>query len=227
MDKPDIVYEDDNIIVCNKKAGVASQSERSFANDLTSMLMTYLVSSGRKCNVHIINRLDKPVEGLVLYALNKKAAAGLSALSGEHAIEKYYYAVVTGRPENKGNYTDYLLKNPGLNVSHVADADVSGAKKASLNYETIETKEISGREYSLVRIRLLTGRHHQIRVQFAAHGHALYGDTKYNPDFAGCRGVQLMLCAYRIAFANPAGADRITVQIRPGGKFTEFEYFHD
>lgn len=129
MDKPDIVYEDDNIIVCNKKAGVASQSERSFANDLTSMLMTYLVSSGRKCNVHIINRLDKPVEGLVLYALNKKAAAGLSALSGEHAIEKYYYAVVTGRPENKGNYTDYLLKDPGLNVSHVADADVSGAKK--------------------------------------------------------------------------------------------------
>lgn len=110
MDKPDIVYEDDNIIVCNKKAGVASQSERSFANDLTSMLMTYLVSSGRKCNVHIINRLDKPVEGLVLYALNKKAAAGLSALSGEHAIEKYYYAVVTGRPENKGNYTDYLLR---------------------------------------------------------------------------------------------------------------------
>ena len=172
MDKPDIVYEDDNIIVCNKKAGVASQSERSFANDLTSMLMTYLVSSGRKCNVHIINRLDKPVEGLVLYALNKKAAAGLSALSGEHAIEKYYYAVVTGRPENKGNYTDYLLKDPGLNVSRVADADVSGAKKASLNYETIETKEISGREYSLVRIRLLTGRHHQIRVQFAAHGHA-------------------------------------------------------
>ena len=209
MDKPDIVYEDDNIIVCNKKAGVASQSERSFANDLTSMLMTYLVSSGRKCNVHIINRLD------------------LSALSGEHAIEKYYYAVVTGRPENKGNYTDYLLKDKGLNISRVADADVSGAKKASLNYETLETKEISGREYSLVRIRLLTGRHHQIRVQFAAHGHALYGDTKYNPDFAGCRGVQLMLCAYRIAFANPAGADRITVQIRPVGKFTEFEYFHD
>lgn len=132
MDKPDIVYEDDNIIVCNKKAGVASQSERSFANDLTSMLMTYLVSSGRKCNVHIINRLDKPVEGLVLYALNKKAAAGLSALSGEHAIEKYYYAVVTGRPENKGNYKDYLLKDPGLNVSRVADADVSGAKKPLL-----------------------------------------------------------------------------------------------
>ena len=76
MDKPDIVYEDGNIIVCNKKAGVASQSERSFDNDLTSMLMTYLVSSGRKCNVHIINRLDKPVEGLVLYALNRKAAAG-------------------------------------------------------------------------------------------------------------------------------------------------------
>ena len=116
MDKPDIVYEDDNIIVCNKKAGVASQSERSFANDLTSMLMTYLVSSGRKCNVHIINRLDKPVEGLVLYALNKKAAAGLSALSGEHAIEKYYYAVVTGKPENKGNYTDYLLMFPALQM---------------------------------------------------------------------------------------------------------------
>lgn len=226
MIKPDIVYEDNNIIICNKPAGLASQSERSFANDLTSMLMSYLAASGRKSEVHIINRLDKPVAGLVLFALNKKSAAGLSALSGEHAIEKYYYAVVTGRPEDKGNYTDYLIKVPGQNISRVADESAQGAKKAVLNYETIETGEIDGKEYSLVRIRLLTGRHHQIRVQFAAHGHALYGDTKYNADFAQHRNVRLLLCAYRISFANPAGADRITVEIKPDDKFAEFEYFN-
>lgn len=226
MIQPDIIYEDNNIIICRKPAGTASQSERSFENDLLSMVKTYRASKGDcKTDTHIINRLDKPVAGLVLFALNKQTAAKLSAMSGEHSIDKSYYAIVSGRPAPKGEMTDYLIRDGRNNISRIADADTAGAKKARLAYETLETMELDGGVYSLVRIKLYTGRHHQIRVQFAARGHGLYGDTKYNPDFAGVRGVMPQLFAYRLSFANPAGADRITVEIQPGGKYEAFEYF--
>ena len=226
MIQPDIVYEDNNIIICNKPAGVASQSERSFENDLLSMVKTYRASGGQGgTDTHIINRLDKPVAGLVLFALNKRTAAGLSAMSGEHSIEKNYYAIVKGTPQQKGEMTDYLVKDGRNNISVVVDKTAPGAKKARLAYETLETAMIDGEVYSLVRIKLYTGRHHQIRVQFASRGHGLYGDIKYNPDFAGKRGVTPQLFAYRLSFANPAGADRITVEVKPDGKFKTFEYF--
>lgn len=89
--KPDIVYEDGNIIICNKPVGMASQSERSFDIDLLGTVRTYRSEQGYNGDVHIINRLDKPVGGLVLFALNKKTAAALSAMSGGHSIEKQYY----------------------------------------------------------------------------------------------------------------------------------------
>lgn len=226
MIQPQIVYEDNNIIVCMKPAGVASQSERSFENDLLSMVRTYRAAKGDiSGDTHIINRLDKPVAGLVLFALNKHTASKLSAMSGEHSIEKSYYAIVRGIPDSKGIMTDYLIKDGRNNFSRVADENTPGAKKSVLAYETIESAKFDSRDYSLVRIKLYTGRHHQIRVQFASRGFGIYGDTKYNPEFAGARNVFLQLFAYRLSFANPAGADKITVEIKPSGKFLEFGYF--
>lgn len=215
--KPDIVYEDHNIIICSKPVGMASQSERSFDADLLGIVKTYRSARGDRGDTYIINRLDKPVGGLVLFALNQQTAAALSAMSGAHSIEKSYYAVAGGETESKGSFQDWLLKDARGNVSRAVPEGTEGAKKASLAYETIASCEIDGRLYSLVRIRLYTGRHHQIRAQFAAHGHGLYGDIKYNPDFDGQRGVFPALFAYRLSFANPAGAERVTVEIKPSG----------
>ena len=212
---PNIVYEDSNIIICNKPAGIASQSERGFEPDLLGQVKEYRAIRGDKGDTYIINRLDKPVGGLVLFALNKKTAASLSAMSGSHSIEKQYYAVVKGIIEDKGEYTDYLVKDSKVNMSHVDNSRPEGAKKASLSYESVKTREIDGQIYSLVRVRLHTGRHHQIRVQMAFHGHPIYGDIKYNPDFSGKRGIFPKLFAYRLSFNNPSGSDRITVETEP------------
>lgn len=224
--KPDIVYEDGNIIICNKPAGVASQSDRSFDADLLGGVKTYRSERGDKGETFIINRLDKPVGGLVLFALNKRTAAALSAMSGERSIEKRYYAVVCGETEPKGAYNDWLLKEPKENYSKTVPDGTPGAKKAALTYETIASRMIDGTVYSLVGIRLHTGRHHQIRVQFASHGHAVYGDTKYNQAFASRRGVTPALFAYMLSFNNPSGADRVSVVIKPeGGVWQEFERY--
>ncbi len=222
---PDIVYEDNNIIICEKRPGVASQSDRTFETDLLSSVLTYRAGRGEAADAYIINRLDKPVGGLVLFAKNKKTAGLLSALSGEHSIEKKYYAVVKGELTGKGEFTDYLIKDAKTNVSRIADEKTNGAKKAMLSYEALESRETDGVMYTLVRVRLYTGRHHQIRVQFAGRGHGLYGDMKYNPDFASARGVVPALFAYSLSFNNPMGADRICVEIQPQGKIWDFEYF--
>ena len=223
--KPNIVYEDKNIIICNKRPGVASQSEKGFEVDLLSSVLTYRTQKKEAALAHIINRLDKPVGGLVLFAKDKQTAAALSALSGEHSIEKMYYAVVEGNTEARGEFKDFLVRDGKTNVSRVCLADVKDAKKALLSYETLETKEIEGEIYSLVRIKLYTGRHHQIRVQFSNRGHALYGDVKYNKKFSQKRGVVPALFAYSLSFNNPSGAERIRVEVKPEGKIWDFEYF--
>ena len=124
MKKDIIVYEDDNIIVCNKPVGMPSQSDRTFEQDLVSYVLTHRTEQNEPAYAAIINRLDKPVGGLVLFAKNKKAAAGLSAVSGEHGIEKNYYALVKGSPCDKGEFTDYLLKDGKNNISTVTDKDI-------------------------------------------------------------------------------------------------------
>lgn len=220
-----IAYEDNNIIICEKPVGVASQSDRTLETDLLSAVLTYRTGRGEPAKAYIINRLDKPVGGLVLFAKDKTTAAALSAMSGEHSIEKQYFAVVCGELTGKGEFTDYLVKDAGTNVSKAVPEGTSGAKKAMLAYEALEQKELDGRICTLVRIRLYTGRHHQIRVQFSSRGYALYGDMKYNPDFAKTRGVSPALFAYSLSFNNPKGADRIKVEVIPKGKNWDFEYF--
>ncbi len=220
-----IAYEDNDVIICNKLPGTASQSDRSFERDLLSEVLLYRKEKGEAAAAHIINRLDKPVGGLVLFAKNKKTAALLSAMSGEHSIEKKYYAVVKGELSGKGEMIDYLLKDGKNNVSRVVQEGSKDAKKAVLSYEAIEQKLVDGEIYTLVRVSLHTGRHHQIRVQFSQRGHALYGDVKYNKDFMQQRGVTPALFAYSLAFNNPNGAERVKVLVEPQGKIWEFEYF--
>lgn len=217
-----IIYEDKDYIVYNKPAGLLVQSNKSFDTDLVSLLMAYLAKKGERTQLSVINRLDRPVSGLVLLAKNREAASKVSKelVSGE--MDKKYFAVVCGRlSRKKGMFTDYLIKDGKNNTSKAVSKEVKGAKKAVLEYEVLaerETDKSLKGVLSLVRIRLMTGRHHQIRVQFASRGHALYGDTKYNPDFKDVKGwVWIALCSYELSFGGR------TFTIAPDGE--AFAYF--
>jgi len=177
-----IIYEDDKMFVCNKPTGVLAQSGKSFDVDMVSALMTYRKKKGEDTFVGVINRLDRQVSGLMVFAKTKEEAAILNKLMQHNEFNKYYYAVVCGKPVNdKGSFVDYLLKDGKANTSTVVSKDIKDAKRAELEYEVIKTivDKSTGKNLTLVKIHLITGRHHQIRVQFATRGLVLEGDSKY------------------------------------------------
>ena len=247
-----VLYEDQEIIVVVKPAGVESQAAKKFAPDMLSEIKKHMVihktcTPGKEPYVAVIHRLDKPVSGVMVYAKTKKAAAALSEQVQNRKMDKYYEAVVCGKPvDNVDKYVDYLKKSVDGNYSQIVDKEDSEAKRAELTFETVKTVEGEDGPLSLVRIHLLTGRHHQIRVQFAGHGLPLYGDGRYNPRFGGTvsgetalpekdaggsgsaelrrlRQVPLALCAVSLAFDHPVTKKRMEFSIKPsGGAFTKF-----
>ena len=134
-------------------------------------------------------------------------------LPKECELEKIYQAVVCGKPvDNVGKYVDYLLKDGKTNTSRIVDKSAAGAKRAELEYQILEEKEQGdGAVRSLVEIHLHTGRHHQIRVQFAHAGHPLIGDRKYGT--AACTSRQLMLCACRLEFTHPTTGEKMVFHL--------------
>lgn len=198
-----ILYEDDKRIVCNKAAGILAQSGKSFEVDMVSALMSYRKKKGEDTFIGVINRLDRQVSGIMVFAKTKEEAAILNRLMQEKSFEKHYYAVVCGKlVEETGTFVDYLLKDGKNNTSVVVPQGRKDAKRAELEYEVIKSiaDENTGKEFTLVKIHLITGRHHQIRIQFASRGLALVGDSKYgdgdNKRINSYDGIAL--CAYSL-----------------------------
>lgn len=219
--KLNILYEDKNLIVSFKPSGVPSQSDKSFDTDMVSAVLSYERENGvKEPYCALINRLDKPVMGIVLMAKNKKTAALLSNTD----LKKEYLAVVSGCPsQNSGEYRDFLVKDGRTNTSKVIDKNTPNAKEAVLEYEVLETED---NERTLVKIRLITGRHHQIRVQFAHRGTPLCGDTKYGMADRKCNGVAL--CAYRLTFLHPYRHEEMSFEVKPQGEiFENFKVLSD
>lgn len=217
-----VLYEDKDVLVAVKPAGVESQSARKFAPDMVSEIKKHLVinklcTPGQEPYVGVIHRLDKPVSGVMVYAKTKKAAGALSAQVQNHEMQKIYAAVVCGKPVNNvDNYVDYLKKTVDGNYSQVVDKGITDAKRAELSYEAVETTD----GYTLVKIHLKTGRHHQIRVQFSHHGLPLFGDAKYNP---GGETGPLALCAVSLSFRHPVTGRTMEFSMKPsGGAFEMF-----
>lgn len=214
-----IIYEDDTMLVCDKKAGVPVQSSRVGMRDMESMVRNYLVKKQGTQNSYaaVVHRLDQPVEGLIIFARTKQAAAHLSEQIKNHTADKYYLAVVEGAfEEKKGQLTDYLKKDSKLNCSSVVDQSDKEGKESRLEYEVLETKG----ERQLLKIHLLTGRHHQIRVQLSHAGHPIVGDTKYNPTYQNTRErIFPALCAYQLSVTHPKTGKRLEFVKEPEGIF--------
>lgn len=206
-----ILYEDDELLVCRKPQGVAVQTKRLGQADMESLLKNYRAEKGELPHIHLVHRLDQPVEGVMVFAKTKETAAELGRQIAAKQADKYYYAVVDGIPQKKkGTLEDYLLRDGRANTSAVVERGTREAKRAELFYEVVET----GGGRALLRIRLETGRHHQIRVQLAHAGMPIVGDRKYNfRENIAPSGSGLLLCSYKVGFKHPKTRRNLTFEI--------------
>ena len=216
------LYEDDELLVIKKDAGTPVQAGKMRIMDLEGIIKRELYMrdpKGGEPYLGIVHRLDQPVEGVMVFAKNPKAAAALSKQVTDGTMKKHYLALVCGKPsEKEGTLVDYLQKDGRTNTSKVVQKGAKDAKRSELKYRVLEERE----ETSLLEIELLTGRHHQIRVQMANAGWPLYGDTKYNLAFAETTGyVQTALCAYKLSFVHPKTRKRMEFTIEPDNPLQE------
>lgn len=224
MKKIPVIYEDNELIVCVKPQGVSSQADKSNDEDVLDYFKSYLYDRDEldeEPYLAIIHRLDRPVGGLMVLAKTKQAAADLSDQVQDGTMIKYYQAILTGElPEECGCLEDYLVKDGKTNLSKVVPKGTKGAKKAVLNYEVLDVYETDEGVISYVLIELLTGRHHQIRVQMANQGAGIWGDTKYNPKFRKVkrRYQQIGLYATRLEFEHPVTGEHLIFKNEPEGE---------
>lgn len=212
MKKYAILYEDKDLFVIHKPPGLAVQSARPSVPDVMSMLRNELLERGEaRPYLSLVNRLDQPVEGILLVGKNERAAADLSRQVQDHIrMEKWYQALVRGKlSEKDGTLVDYLIKDGRTNTSRVVPKGTKDGKRSELRYQVLKEWE----DKSLLNIRLLTGRHHQIRVQLAHAGTPIAGDAKYGK--ADQNPGQLCLCAYRVVFRHPATKKVMSFQVEP------------
>ena len=213
MQKLNVIYEDNHIIVVEKIPNIPSQSDATGDVDMLTLVKDYIKEKYQKPgNVYIglVHRLDRPVGGIMVFARTSKAASRLSNQIREKTFKKEYLAIVDGKMNNEGTLENYLYKDEKANTSKVVDKNKKNSKFAKLDYELLAyDKE---KNLSLIKINLHTGRHHQIRVQLANIGHSIYGDQKY-----GKRGKdkQIALWAYKITFEHPTKKEKISFESLP------------
>jgi len=207
-----ILFQDQNIVVCMKPAGVVSTEEPGGMVDLIKEALPQVKQ------VYVIHRLDKEVAGVMVYALNPQAAAFLNKQIEEKTFEKRYLAVVSGKPEEKsGRFDDLLLRIQAKNKTYVVDRMRKGVRDAALKYEVLSETD----KTSLVKIQLLTGRTHQIRVQFSSRKMPLIGDKKYGSTVE-CNKIALFSCM--LSFVDPTSKKPVTFSAVPPMEYPWEEY---
>ncbi|MGN1141395.1 MAG: RluA family pseudouridine synthase [Oliverpabstia sp.] len=208
----DILYEDKQILVCRKHAGMAVQNAKIGQMDMESALKSYLQGGF----VGIVQRLDQPVEGILVFGKSSKTTANLNRQQQDGRMKKKYLAAFTGKADKEGNkLEDVLLKDGRTNTSRVVPEGTPQGKKSVLFYKILKITETAG----LAEVTLLTGRHHQIRVQMSHHGMPLWADGKYNHYLSEEeKGQAIGLCAYRLEFEHPETGKQMKFRIEPEGE---------
>ena len=203
---PEIKYCDKDIVVCVKPAGVLAEDSPGGIGVSLPEALKCALNTGE---IYTVHRLDTGTRGLMVYARTKKAAAGLSAAIQDGLFVKEYEALVHGNPgcdEGGRELCDYLLKDSAKNKVYVVKSLRKGVREARLVYNIKE--ERGG--LTLVRVRLITGRTHQIRVQFASRGFPLVGDRKYG---AKDDAKNIALCAAAVTFPHPLTGEQMRFEI--------------
>lgn len=197
-----LIYQDRDIIVCIKPAGVLSTDEPGGLPELVRKAL-----GDADANVRTVHRLDRVVSGLVVLARSKKAAAELSRQIRENRFEKEYMAVVHGQTEQTATFRDLLLRNKEERKTYIVAQQGKGVQEAILQYKLLGCAA----GLSRVRIRLQTGRTHQIRAQFSGHGFPLVGDKKYGLQ----EECDIALWSYRLAFNHPWTGEPMEFTVQP------------
>lgn len=207
---PRVLYEDRNVIICEKPIGQPCQPDPAHADgsDLLSRLSAWRALCGYAPDVWLVHRLDTATGGAILYAKDKESAARLGGMMIGKQIFKQYLAVVHGNTPADGRMVDLLYHDKGKNKAFVVDTQRKGVKEARLSYRTLAQNG----QVSLVLVTLETGRTHQIRAQFSHAGYPLLGDGKYGSREKGCT---VALWAYRLGVAHPATGKPVEVQSNP------------
>ena len=220
MQDLNILYEDNHIIVVVKNPGIPVQADKTGDMDMLTIIKEYIKEKYKKPgNVYLglVHRLDRMVGGVMVFAKTSKAASRISEYIRQKNVKKKYFAIVNGYlpiSDNNIKLNDYLVKNERLNMSRVVEKGYKGSKEAILEYKVLKNFEYNGKKYSLVDIDLHTGRHHQIRVQFANIGHPLYGDIKYGQKINKV-GQNLALFSYYLSFFHPTKDEYLEFKFMP------------
>lgn len=219
----DVVYEDNHIIIINKKPGQIAQADKTGDKALNEILKSYLKEKYNKPgNVYVglIHRLDRPTSGGLVFGKTDKATSRLSKMFQQHEVSKTYWAVVDRLPPQTSDTLEhYLAKNQEKNRSAVVKATHQNAKKAILHYQHLSSID----NYHLLEIKLETGRHHQIRAQLAAIGCRIKGDVKYGFK-RGNKDLSIHLHARYMEFIHPVKKETMKFEF-PTPKDSVWEAF--
>ncbi len=206
-----IIFEDNHLLVVEKPPNLLSQADQTQDDDLLTLLKAYLVRKYQKPNqafLALVQRLDRPVGGVLVLAKTSKAAKRLNQQQTQQAFTKTYLAIVQGVPDPlKAQLTDYLFKDTKNNLVKTTTAKLG--KRAELAYQVLASTQ----QLSLIKIQLLTGRSHQIRVQLASRNYPLWGDQRYNPNATA--GEQIALWSSQLSFNHPTTQAELTFNSLP------------
>ena len=220
MQNLEVIYEDNHIIVVVKPPNVLSQKDSTNDIDMLTLVKNYIkVKYNKPGNVYVglVQRLDRPVGGLMVFAKTSKAASRMSNMIKNHQFTKKYLAVINGMLERKnGEFEDYLLKKE--NGTTIVS---SNGKYCCLKYKVLE--ENLNMNLSLIEVDLITGRHHQIRVQFASRNHPLYGDYRYGNS----SNKRIALWAYKLSLIHPVLKKEMIFEKYPNIKDSAWKYFNE
>ena len=205
-----ILFEDNHIIIVNKRAGDISQGDKTGDKPLSDVVKEYIKEKYNKPGevfLGVVHRLDRPTSGIIIFARTSKALERLNKMLREKTINKTYWAVVKNQPKKTSDtLINFLKKNPKNNKSTAYNKEIDGSKKAILHYKTIKKLY----SYSLLEIYLVTLRHHQIRCQLSKIGSPIKGDLKYGFKRSNKDG-SIHLHARKINFIHPVSKEEISV----------------
>ena len=207
LPKINIIYEDNHLLVVEKPVNIPVQEDKSKDIDMITILKKYRIKKENKdkdAYIGLVHRLDRPVGGIMVFAKTSKAASRLGEEIRNNTFHKTYLAVIEGTIPKEGKLEDYIIKDKNKNISYITTKEKG--KYSALEYKILKEKN----NLSLIEINLITGRSHQIRLQFSSRNHPLIGDSKYgnNP-----KNINIALFAKSITFKHPTTKEILTFEL--------------